>query len=409
MNESTSPNVDGYRRPRILILTPRFPYPVIGGDRQRIFRLCKALATHYDVDLLSLCESAAERDFEIPNDGVFKTVRRVLLPRWRSWLNCGLAVFSRMPLQVAYYRSADFRNAAHRMIEGCDAVIGHLIRTADVAASLDRVRVLEMTDAISLTYERSRQHFNPLSLRSVVHFVEARRVARYERAAMSKFDLCVFVSDVDRRFLLANAEQEAAASTMVCTMGVDAALAARSYAPDGKTIIFIGNMTSYQNADAVDHFLRDIFPRVLDVRPDARLRIVGRIDAKLKAHLSSRRAVDVTGEVPDVGLAAKGASIGVCPVRIGAGVQTKLLEYMALGLPAVTSPVGLEGIDATPDVDLLVAQSPNEFAQRVCDVLSDAGLASRLSISARNFVGSRHSWDATFVPLIGFLDERLRR
>lgn len=396
-------------RPRILVLTPRFPYPVIGGDRLRIFRICEALSREVDIDLISLCETEAEMSLGVPDDGVFSSVQRVLLPRWRSWLNCGIGLFSGAPLQVAYYRSAEFESLAREGAKRSAAVLAHLIRTAEAARNLDVPKLIEMTDAISLNYERSRQHFNPFSFRSLLHLVESRRVGRYECEIMGVFDLCVFVSAIDRQYLVASRNIEPASSTMVCTNGVDSALHENQYVPDGKTIIFIGNQSSYQNADAVRHFVREIFPLVLEVRPDARFRIIGRIDRKQRDYLSGFSGVDVTGEVPDVGLAASGATVGVCPVRIGAGVQNKLLEYMALGVPAVTTSVGLEGLEAVAGADLLVADSPSDFAKRVGDLLDDRGLASALSRSGRKYVAEKHSWDHVLAPLKSEILGRLVR
>lgn len=96
-------------RKNILITTPRFPYPVIGGDRLRIYYICKELAKDYDLTLLSLCETQEEMQMPIPDDGVFAKVERVLLPKWKSYLNCLFTLPTKTPLQVAYYSSAEFK------------------------------------------------------------------------------------------------------------------------------------------------------------------------------------------------------------------------------------------------------------------------------------------------------------
>jgi glycosyltransferase involved in cell wall biosynthesis len=408
VTEASVSLVGASNRPRILVLTPRFPYPVVGGDRVRIFKICESLSRDVDLDLISLCETEAEMSMAVPHDGVFRSVQRVLLPRWRSWFNCGLGLFSGAPLQVAYYRSGKFESLAREGAKRSGAVLAHLIRTAEAARSLDVPKLIEMTDALSLNYERSRKHFNPFSFRSLLHLVEARRVARYEREIMGAFDLCVFVSGVDRQYLMASGKVGSATSTMVCTMGVNSALLENQREPDGKTIIFIGNLSSYQNSDAARHFVREIFPQVQEARKEARFRIIGRIDRKLREYLGGFDGVEVTGEVPDVGFAARGATVAVCPVRIGAGIQSKLLEYMALGVPSVTTSIGLEGLEAVAGTDLLVADSPADFARRVIDLLEDAELASALSESGRKFVAGKHAWDHVLAPLRSEISRRLR-
>jgi glycosyltransferase involved in cell wall biosynthesis len=386
-------------RPRIVVLTPRFPYPVVGGDRLRIFKICEVLSRQFDLSLVSLCERASEMRLAIPNDGVFTSVERILMPRWRSWINCALALFSGIPLQVAYYKSHRFDQAARSRSREADVVLAHLIRTAEAARGIRIPKVLEMTDAISLNYERSRRHFDIWSLRSLLHRIEARRVRRYELKMLDVFDRCVFISPVDRDFLVGPAEGRAATSTLICTNGVDERLRDNLYSGDGRTIIFIGNLRSYQNADAVRYFVREIFPIVRSLRPDARFRIIGRIDARQKARLGRIPGVEVTGEVPDIRAAASGAAVGVCSVRIGAGVQNKLLEYMALGVPSVTTTVGLEGLGATAGVQLLVADDPSNFADSVFRVMQDRQLAHELSESGRKYVIENHVWEHALAPL----------
>ncbi len=118
-------------RKKILVLTPRFPYPVIGGDRLRIYELCKELSKKYSLTLLSLCESKAEIELHIPNDGVFSEVHRVLLPKINSYINCLFALPTQIPLQVAYYKSNKFKKMAEQLAVTHDLILPHLIRVAD--------------------------------------------------------------------------------------------------------------------------------------------------------------------------------------------------------------------------------------------------------------------------------------
>ena len=97
---------------KLLVLTPRFPYPVIGGDKLRIYHLCRVLSRRFSLTLLSMCESDDEMHAALPDDGVFDRVERVFLSRRRSYLNTLLALPTRTPLQVAYYRSRAFAAAA---------------------------------------------------------------------------------------------------------------------------------------------------------------------------------------------------------------------------------------------------------------------------------------------------------
>jgi hypothetical protein len=93
---------------RALVLTPRFPYPEVSGDRVRILHICRALSAKFELTLLSMCESTAEMQFQ-PKDGLFTAIERVYLPRSRSYLNTARAIVGHRPLQLAYYDCAKFR------------------------------------------------------------------------------------------------------------------------------------------------------------------------------------------------------------------------------------------------------------------------------------------------------------
>jgi glycosyltransferase involved in cell wall biosynthesis len=106
-------------------------------------------------------------------------------------------------------------------------------------------------------------------------------------------------------------------------------------------------------------------------------------------------------------MAAKGGGAGVCPMRLGAGIQNKLLEYMALGLPAVSTTIGLEGLSARPGLELEVADEPETFSRHLIDLLSDRARAEAMAILARNYVAAHHSWKIVSTPMVQAINDRL--
>jgi glycosyltransferase involved in cell wall biosynthesis len=395
-------NVGG--RPRLLVVTPRFPYPVIGGDRLRIFQMCRELAKDFDLGLASLCDTPAELELRLPNDGVFNVVHRVLLPRWRSVACALLAVPTRASLQVAYYRSAVLRRLVARLAPQYDVLLAHLIRTAPYVLGHGRPAVIEMTDAISLNYERVRRlGARRVAFRPVVYALEAERARRYELFVARRAALSTFVSGVDRNHLLASAPH-LRDKTAVFPNGVDTDSLPYAFAQRSNIICFIGNMTTLQNLDAARFFAEEVLPLVRAECPDAKFKVVGRVNGHARRILDRLAFTEVTGAVESVVGEARGSAVGVCPMRIGAGVQNKILEYMALGLPVVASSVGYEGLEARVGRELLVADSPPEFARAVIRLLLDRSFAEHLASAARRHVVAHHSWSALFSPL----RERLR-
>jgi glycosyltransferase involved in cell wall biosynthesis len=116
----------------------------------------------------------------------------------------------------------------------------------------------------------------------------------------------------------------------------------------------------------------------------------------------------VTYQVGSIAQAARGASVGVCPLRYGAGVQNKVLEYMALGLPGVTSRIGHEGLTALPGRDLLVADTPEDTADACSALLDDRERAGRIATAARRLIEAEHHWDQCLEPLVRRIHSILR-
>lgn len=394
-------------RPRLLILTPRYPYPVIGGDRLRIYFICKVLSAHFHLTLLSLCESDAEMAMELPMDGIFDRIERVYLPKWRSRLNTLLALPTRTPLQNAYYRSPEFRRRIQCLVPEHDGVLAHLIRTGEAIRDLPVPKFIEMTDAISMNYTRVRLgRHNALDLRSKIYRIESERLDAYERVVVDDFDHSFLVSAIDRDFLFGG-DKERLARVSVVSNGVDLSELPYSFTPKYGDLVFIGNMTSLQNFDAVQFMAKDILPLVRQERPEVRLRVIGRIGGNQRIQLERIEGVDVTGQVESVAAAAKGGAVGVCPVRLGAGIQNKVLEYMALGLPTVSTAIGLEGFGAKNGVELLVADEPRTFAGHVLRLLRDRDAAREMAEYARRYVESHHSWESVLQPMVDVIQRRL--
>ncbi|WMN68084.1 glycosyltransferase family 4 protein [Vibrio parahaemolyticus] len=386
---------------KMMVITPRFPYPVIGGDRLRIFELCRELSKKYSITLVSLCESESDMKLSLPQDGVFDEVHRVLLPKWKSYFNCVKAIPTQKPLQVAYYECTEFSSLINKLAPEFDIVLAHLVRVADYAKDLNCIKILEMTDAISMNYRRFIDNKNSTGLKGLIYKFEYKRLNRYEKSITEQFDLSVLVSEHDKDFLFSNSKLSD--KVLVCSNGVDLSKLPYEFSPSSKEIIFIGNMFSSQNFDAAYWFASQVMP-ILIQRGDFKFKVIGRIRDDAKARLLKLDNVIVTGAVDDIVGHARGALVGVCPVRLAAGVQNKILEYMALGIPSITSSIGLEGLFAREGESILVADDPNDYVNHILELESNATLAKSISTNAVNYVKEQHSWSGKLAPFIDRID-----
>lgn len=401
---------------KILILSPRLPYPVIGGDKLRIYNICKFLCNAgYRLTLLSFVEKREEVKLALtlPEKDIFEKVKVLILPKMRSFLNCTFGLISKKALSTWYYKSSIMKKLVKRELSSGSykAVIVHLIRMAPYVTEYknsNTLKILEMTDAISLNYSRCRWYGNKRSFKYFSYTLEVPRLKRFEVDCIHRFNRVVVVSSIDKDYLLKQLDRDRArieGRIYIIPNGVDAddsLYVAKNYDPD--LIVFIGNMRSYQNDDAVLYFINDIFPLIKKKIPKARLKVVGAKPSRKLRKLHGMNGIEITGKVKEVASYVKDACVSVAPIRIGAGIQNKILESMALGIPVVSSSMGLEGIKANPNEHLLVANSPKDFCDAVLKIMEDKELRTKLAIAGRTLVEQNYQWNSCLKPYLDLIE-----
>jgi glycosyltransferase involved in cell wall biosynthesis len=177
-------------------------------------------------------------------------------------------------------------------------------------------------------------------------------------------------------------------------------------APDGRTVVFFGLLSTLPNIDGVDWLVREIWPQVLQARPDARLKILGK-DATAEVEALGGPTVEVVGFVSDLRPHLAAAAAIVVPLRLGGGTRLKIVEAMAMARPVVSTTLGAEGIDAISGEHLVLADTPPTFAAEVVKLLEDPRAGARLGAAARTLVEERYSWAGAAGALGSFYREIL--
>jgi polysaccharide biosynthesis protein PslH len=297
-------------------------------------------------------------------------------------------VFSPLPFQASLYQAPAMR-AALRLLaaEPYDLVHVQLARMAPYLEEgvCPRPWVVDLVDALSLGMERrSREEWGPARL---VARMEAGRLRRYEQRLAATVDRTVVVSRRDREAI------GDAPGLCIVPNAVD--LEAFPFAArdrEAATIVFSGNMGYFPNVNAAVWFAQKILPAVRQARPDARFLIVGARPTRAVTGLARDPAVTVTGSVEDVGSYLRRATVAVVPMRSGSGQQFKILEAMASGAPVVATSAEAEQVGAEHDRELLVADTPSDFAAAVVSLLEEPARAAGLAERARRLVEARFTW-----------------
>lgn len=373
----------------IFFLSLRFPYPPQRGDRIRAFNFIKELSKKHNISLISFFESEKELEQIDELRKYCSQVEVVKFNQMRAYFNSLLYSLSSKPIQVGYWYSPDMRKMIDQIIEANDFDIIHaqFFRMAQyVTKYTDYPKVLDLGDALSLNLCRRTQLDRGLTLPLVK--LEERRVRKYEPEIIKNFDVGTMVSAFDLDYLL---ELDRSLDLAVIPMGVDHNYFSPSENDYQSQVLFTGTMNYFPNYDAVLYFCKEVFPIIKQKIPDLSFYVVGNRPHKKLMPLASNDIV-VTGYVPDVRPYFNDSAVFVCPLRSGSGMQAKNLEAMAMGVPIVTTSIGLEGLDAIPGKEIFVADTPEDFADCVIRLINEPDLRREISENARKLVKTKYTW-----------------
>ncbi|HEV7571070.1 MAG TPA: glycosyltransferase family 4 protein [Thermoanaerobaculia bacterium] len=381
---------------RILILTPRLPWPPIDGGRIAMARLAEGLVgAGAEVEILSLNprKHRAVAVPPIPTQAIDLDTSRIIGP----------ALAKRIPFVVARFVSDAFRDALRKTLR----------RFAPDIVQIESPFLLPYVDALrsdssahvvlrSLNVEfriwegLARVERNPLrrfALRRV-----ASSLRRYEVQQLNLCDAIVPISSDD-----ADDFRSLGATLPMHVVPCGVTKAERAHdTPIPNSVGFIGSLDFRPNQEAVEWIVDELWPRVIERAPEARLTIAGSSAPEwLQRRLSN---IDFRGTVDDAMAFMKTMSVMIAPLFAGGGMRIKVLEAMALGKPVVATKLGAGGLDVAHGRDILIADDAASFADAVALQLRDSQTAVRIGDAARETVRSRYDNDVLARELLTFYE-----
>lgn len=289
-----------------------------------------------------------------------------------------------------------------------DVVILDTQLIAQVALYLPKFQIPTVGVLLDTYSLYSRRLFEQASWRpyKIVYGIEHLKMLWYEQKIIERFSHLIVVSETDATWVSKHAPH---VQVSVIPNGVDTAF----YHPSSVThetpnLIFVGNMAYAPNQDGFFYFVREILPYVHAKYPELVFTAVGLYPSGDMRQLAAQDPrIRVTGQVADVRPYYNSADVVVVPLRFGSGTKLKILEAMSMGVPVVTTNIGLEGIDASPGKHVLCEDSPLQFAQAIIRLLSSPSESARITANARDFV-LRYDWqrivrdlEQTLVQIVG--------
>lgn len=385
---------------KITVVAPRFPYPLDKGDRLTVYHILKHFSNNHEMSLVCFMDPDEDPAWVDKIQLYCQRIEIVPWRKWRAYSNCILGLPSSTPLQVNYFTDPVMQKTVDRVINETqpDLIYAYHMRVGNyIEPYRDRVRVLAIQNSLTLNYRRLAK-YAPNWWRKIFYSIEYNKLRKSEAKLASKFDKVLVISEHDLRAMEPNPPLD---NVFFNPHGVDYSY----YSPDlnaekePNTLIMTGAMSYAPNADAAIYFYNEILPIVRQQIPDVRWKIVGANPTSEIQNLDEDPFVQVTGRVPDLRPYMSSAWVGIAPIRIAAGLQNKVLEGMSMGLPMVITSAANEGIKAINGKHALFADSAQDFANQIIQLLKRPERCTELGAAARDFIIQEWSWEKHFRDL----------
>jgi polysaccharide biosynthesis protein PslH len=391
---------------RILFVAHRVPYPPNKGDKIRSFHEIRFLSRRHEIDLAAFYDDPADAAFEKQLGAFCRSVTLLPLSKVRQMPMALIAMACGRPGTLGYYASRRMRAEVNRLFRERrhDAALGF---SSSVAPYIDRLPTRRVLDFVDSDASKWDQYAKASSFpRRLLYRYEAGRLSDFEFRMMRKFDASVFVAPRELAWLGDSGGLDGVADRVHFVpngVDLDYFTPAPGASPD-PDVIFTGAMDYYPNVDGVCHFAESVFPLVRARISQARFFIVGSRPAPAVRALDGKAGVVVTGGVPDVRPYLHRARVAVVPLRISQGLQNKVLEALATGLPVVTTPEVAGGLHGTADLPLFVENDPPSMAARIVEHLQKPRPPAEAAGRIREALKREYSWDTNLMRLESLLE-----
>jgi len=384
---------------RILMIASYLPYPATSGGRIRIYNLLRRVANRHEVSLAALLESSDDVEGVSHLRQFCARVETAIMDRRSRWAKApGMLRYALegKPPELRLLHSEELVGKIGRLFSMIDFDIAqiesHMALYLATLPQTKSYKSLQMFHNVA-SHELARiAHVERREDRKLRTWMNGMILGRWEPRYAENFDRCTTVSEVDRQLLIkANPRLQ----IDVVPNGVDI----EKYQPlplpptnIPPSLMFIGSMGYAPCADAVLYFCSDILPLIRQAINPMELRIVGQ-DPPPEVLKLNGSGVHVTGRVEDVVPYYRESTVCVVPLRAGGGTRLKILEAMALGRPVVSTTIGCEGLDVVDGEHLLIADTPEQFAEKTLRLLHDRKLYQHISAKGRQLVETNYDWD----------------
>ena len=378
---------------KILYLCQRIPFPPDRGDRIPVYHQIRRLREKHEVVVGSLAQTGTRKNAEMLRKELGVKVLAPDHSRWRQISGMVSAFLCGQPLSLGYFKNSELRGLidAELSENRFDAVIVFSSSMAQYAENRGSVPgIMNFCDLDSLKWDSlARKSYLPLRW---IYLRESRTLLACERKIAASFNASCVVSRNEAELFQ---KYIPGITVDIIENGVDVDyFSAFARKPDGINIVFVGVMDYPPNAEAVAFFANHVWSKIRQVHPSARFIIVGARPAKSVLRLARIPGIEVTGYVPDVRPYLAAATVSIAPLGTARGVQNKILEAMAAGIPVLTTPDVAKGLsDGAEQLVFTADRNAEAFADKLLDLIKNENIRETRAAWAAEFIRRNCVWE----------------
>jgi polysaccharide biosynthesis protein PslH len=375
---------------KIFVLLSRVPYPIEKGDKLRAFHQIRCLAHNNEIILCALSDSTVHPDAKKILGGFCSEVHIIPIGFTGMIWNILKAFFNGKPMQAGYFYRSGVKHKIDLLIKKTkpDHIYCQLIRVSEYVKESPIPKTLDYQDIFSTGALRQAETA-PFWKRPFLQS-EYCRLVKYEHDVFDYFNHKTIISLPDRNLLQHPLRDE----VIIVPNGVDQEYFKPVSEEKTYDIVFTGNMGYPPNIDAARFIVKEIFPLVLEQIPAATLLLAG-ANPHPKVLALQASNILVTGWLSDIRESYSASHVFIAPMRIGTGLQNKLLEAMSMQLPCITSELANQALGAKQNIEILVGSTPEVYANHIIHLLKDDSFAKKLAESGNAFIRNTFSWENT--------------
>lgn len=373
----------------ILITLSRFPYPTDKGDKLRAFFQIRELAKKHSIYLICLSDvSISESDLNKVRP-YCKEVEIITLKKTQIYQQLLQGIFSHLPFQVHYFTSEEMKSVIENWIEkySIELIYVQLIRLMQNIPTNAGVPIyIDYMDALSAGMQK-RYKFSMFYEKPMV-YMEYKRLVNAEQWVANHYQGFSIISKQDANHL----PQKIQTHVDIIPNGVSSAFIETQPSTSKEyDIIFTGNMGYHPNVVAAKFLVEKVLPLLLLKGLQPKICLAGTSPSKEVLRLKSEY-VTVTGFVPDIKTYIAQSKICVAPLFSGSGLQNKLLEAMACGIPAITTTLANEALGGMDGENIFIANTAEVFASKIEYLLQHKEVAEEIGLEGKRYIASYYDW-----------------